>query len=398
MDKAVAQGGAPKAPAKEDGAAPAAGRSGTGQRNCLHKQLRKTKFCMFHLQGTCQFGKDCAFAHSLAEMNGTPDLRKTQLCKAFAEGRCDDPTCNFAHGEVELRSTDMFFKKSLCIWNEKGKCRNDSQCRFAHGLAELRSHQAGAQLAAQAAQQMQKNLQTSEETGFSLQPPPQPKAGRRRKGNNNKQNQNQQQNQMAGLCMDLPQVKLSSSNSSRSGGSSDSVANGGSSGMMSRQVSEPMKVQPQSVSPPQETMMGQQQPNFGLPDGAVGSLVAGVAEAQMQQLQRHWQDTLVNRLGALEEDYMALENARWQQQVNTLAAATGNRPDLQADLESLRKGIGMLAAQCSSIQQRMHTKSSKIPPYMVGSLLQNSSAGKAYPNSPDSVQQLLWQLQMQAEQ
>jgi hypothetical protein len=104
----------------------------------LHKQLRKTKFCMYHLQGACRFGSECAFAHSLNEMHNTPDLRKTQLCKAYLEGRCNGD-CNFAHTENELRSTDVFFKKTLCIWNEKGKCRNGAQCRFAHGIKELRS-------------------------------------------------------------------------------------------------------------------------------------------------------------------------------------------------------------------------------------------------------------------
>lgn len=112
------------------------------RRTCLHNQLHKTKFCMYHLKGACQYGTDCAFAHSCAELQATPDLRKTRLCVPFMEGHgCEDPTCTFAHGEEELRSTDMFYKKTLCIWNEKGKCRNGDQCRFAHGLTELRASQ-----------------------------------------------------------------------------------------------------------------------------------------------------------------------------------------------------------------------------------------------------------------
>jgi len=109
----------------------------------LHKHLRKTRFCMYHFQGACQYGSECSFAHSLGEMHQTPDLRKTQLCKAFTEGGCTDATCTFAHGEDELRSTEMFFKKTLCIWHEKGKCRNGEKCRFAHGVKELRARQAG---------------------------------------------------------------------------------------------------------------------------------------------------------------------------------------------------------------------------------------------------------------
>lgn len=114
---------------------------------CLHSQLQKTKFCLYHLKGACQFGSNCSFAHSCAELQATPDLRKTRLCMDFIEGSgCVDPLCPFAHGEEELRSTDMFYKKTLCIWNEKGKCRNGDQCRFAHGMVELRAHQGYAML------------------------------------------------------------------------------------------------------------------------------------------------------------------------------------------------------------------------------------------------------------
>lgn len=107
------------------------------RRSCLHKQLRKTKFCMYHLQGVCQFGESCAFAHSCDELQRMPNLRKTRLCKSFATGNCKDPECAFAHSEEELRSTDLFYKKSLCMWFEKGRCRNGSQCRFAHGVEEV---------------------------------------------------------------------------------------------------------------------------------------------------------------------------------------------------------------------------------------------------------------------
>mmetsp|Transcript_8100 Transcript_8100/g.14139 ORF Transcript_8100/g.14139 Transcript_8100/m.14139 type:complete len:316 (-) Transcript_8100:304-1251(-) len=112
------------------------------RQTCLHSQLHKTKFCLYHLKGACQFGAACSFAHSCAELQATPDLRKTRLCINFFEGGgCNDATCTFAHSEEDLRSTDMFYKKTLCIWNEKGKCRNGDQCRFAHGVAELRLNQ-----------------------------------------------------------------------------------------------------------------------------------------------------------------------------------------------------------------------------------------------------------------
>jgi len=114
------------------------GPGGTSQRSCLTSQLRKTKICTYHLRGTCQYGNECAFAHSCTELQSTPDLRKTRLCEAFEAGSCTNPRCSFAHGEEELRSTNLFYKKTLCMWNQKGKCRNGDQCRFAHGASELR--------------------------------------------------------------------------------------------------------------------------------------------------------------------------------------------------------------------------------------------------------------------
>jgi len=120
---------------------PSEGKAEKPRQTCLHSQLRKTKFCLYHLKGACQFGENCSFAHSCAELTATPDLRKTRLCVDFFEGRgCSDPDCGFAHSEDDLRSTDMFYKKTLCIWNEKGRCWNADQCRFAHGLPELRAH------------------------------------------------------------------------------------------------------------------------------------------------------------------------------------------------------------------------------------------------------------------
>mmetsp|Transcript_2241 Transcript_2241/g.5314 ORF Transcript_2241/g.5314 Transcript_2241/m.5314 type:complete len:205 (+) Transcript_2241:93-707(+) len=112
----------------------------TAKKSSIHRQLYKTRFCLYHLQGVCQFGSECVFAHSCEEIQGAPDLRKTWLCPAFVAGSCKDSNCRFAHDEAELRSTDMFFKKVLCVWHEKGRCRNGDQCRFAHGQGELKAN------------------------------------------------------------------------------------------------------------------------------------------------------------------------------------------------------------------------------------------------------------------
>lgn len=117
-------------------------------RACLHRQLQKTRLCVYHMRGTCQYGTSCSFAHTQSELSSTPDLQRTRLCTSFAKGQCDNPNCSFAHGEAELRSTDMFYKKQMCIWHERGRCRNGESCRFAHGPSELREKSGRSQVAA----------------------------------------------------------------------------------------------------------------------------------------------------------------------------------------------------------------------------------------------------------
>jgi len=114
----------------------------------LNKQLHKTRLCKHFLQGRCQLGESCTFAHSHFEMNHAPDLSKTQLCKAYEEGKCNNPNCTFAHGAENLCSTGAFYKKKLCAWFEKGSCRNGQHCRFAHGAQQLRDEEEAAAAAA----------------------------------------------------------------------------------------------------------------------------------------------------------------------------------------------------------------------------------------------------------
>lgn len=114
-----------------------------GQRkDLLGPQMRKTRLCQFHMQGSCMYGNRCTFAHEVQELQSAPDLRKTRICQAYLMGGCNKERCNFAHGLEELRSTDFCYKTSLCMWHSKGKCMNGSRCRFAHGHKELRHQQA----------------------------------------------------------------------------------------------------------------------------------------------------------------------------------------------------------------------------------------------------------------
>lgn len=102
-----------------------------------NKDLQKTRLCVYHLEGKCGYGTNCAFAHTSNEIRGVPDLRKTQLCAKFMEGKCNDENCTFAHGEEELKDSPNY-KRKMCKWASKGQCRNGSKCGFAHNIKELR--------------------------------------------------------------------------------------------------------------------------------------------------------------------------------------------------------------------------------------------------------------------
>jgi len=345
--------------------------------------LRKTKFCMFHQQGSCQFGKSCAFAHSLSEMNGAPDFSKTQLCKAFSEGRCEDLYCNFAHGLAELRSTSMCFKKKICIWNEKGKCRDGAQCRFAHGMAELRPPQGFQQeflarqssdsdnsmLSSQVGQQEFLARQFSDASttytgNVSVGSPASSKSSRRTKP--------KKVDNLVGLknLLGTSRSAVNSSNSVCSGSSSDKVSQ--------QSAADPMKIRMQSLSAPQEIQQGNVSHEM---------LASILAEVQML----NQQNTFNQRLALLEGDYLGLTTAPWQQQVGAMET-NGSHSDLRAELVSLSQGIGMLTAQCNDIQERMQTSTCKGPPSYVTGMGQASNMSKPFPG-PETMD-LLWHMQM----
>jgi len=361
---------------------------GQGTRNApaLHKQLRKTKFCMFHQQGSCQFGKSCAFAHALSEMNGAPDFSKTQLCKAFSEGRCDDLYCNFAHGQTELRSTSMCFKKSICTFYEKGKCRDGAQCRFAHGVAELRSPQVGQQeflarqssdsdnsmLSSQVGQRDGLARQYSEYSDGSTTYPGSVSIPSTASSKSGRCTKSKKADKLVGL-KNLPgtsRSSVNSSNSVRSGSSSDKVSQ--------QSAADPMKVQTQSRSVLQEIQQGNVSHEM---------LASILAEVRMM----NQQNTFNQHLALLEGDYLGLTTASWQQQVGAMET-NGSHSDLRTELVSLSQGIGMLAAQCNDIQERMQTSTSKGPPSYVVGMRQESNMSKPFP-SPETMS-LLWQMQM----
>lgn len=103
-----------------------------------NKDLKKTKMCVYHLEGRCGYGSSCQFAHCVSEIQKAPNLAKTQLCTKFMNGTCTNRKCSYAHGQAELVMPPSY-KKKACTWFMQGKCRNGIKCGFAHDISELRA-------------------------------------------------------------------------------------------------------------------------------------------------------------------------------------------------------------------------------------------------------------------
>lgn len=106
--------------------------------NAVTARLMKTKMCYFFERGKCA-SATCRYAHSASELRSAPDLQKTKLCKAYAEGHCSaGENCVYAHGEVQLRVTDGIYKTQMCHFYERGRCLKGERCNHAHGPEDLR--------------------------------------------------------------------------------------------------------------------------------------------------------------------------------------------------------------------------------------------------------------------
>lgn len=95
------------------------------------------------MKGSGKGGKDSG------KSNGKSRKFKTDLCRNFQRGRCDNgASCPFAHGEKEreaglamqlarLNQQVEKFKTRLCNYFLAGKCTRGENCSFAHGKEEL---------------------------------------------------------------------------------------------------------------------------------------------------------------------------------------------------------------------------------------------------------------------
>jgi hypothetical protein len=75
----------------------------------LSQALKYTKMCDFFMRNSCRRGNDCCFAHSVKQLQKSPELLKTILCDRFhLRGSCKKgANCNYAHSEQELRSSPL---------------------------------------------------------------------------------------------------------------------------------------------------------------------------------------------------------------------------------------------------------------------------------------------------
>eukprot|EP00928_Gymnodinium_smaydae_P008433 TRINITY_DN13079_c1_g1_i2.p1 TRINITY_DN13079_c1_g1~~TRINITY_DN13079_c1_g1_i2.p1 ORF type:complete len:340 (-),score=34.96 TRINITY_DN13079_c1_g1_i2:265-1284(-) len=106
----------------------------------VKQQFHKTKICSFYQMGNCNMGDACSYAHTYAELQASPSLRKTRLCSMFFRHKCFKKDCDYAHGYDELQGTTTLFKTRLCRWYMRGLCRAGSNCRYAHNREELRNN------------------------------------------------------------------------------------------------------------------------------------------------------------------------------------------------------------------------------------------------------------------
>lgn len=73
------------------------------------------------IQGRCNKGESCNFAHNQNELRKPFDLTKTEICKNFLKGQCKFATnCKYAHGQQELRAKPIVYTSIMKHAYNKG--------------------------------------------------------------------------------------------------------------------------------------------------------------------------------------------------------------------------------------------------------------------------------------
>eukprot|EP00929_Paragymnodinium_shiwhaense_P047338 TRINITY_DN2400_c0_g1_i1.p1 TRINITY_DN2400_c0_g1~~TRINITY_DN2400_c0_g1_i1.p1 ORF type:complete len:842 (+),score=148.31 TRINITY_DN2400_c0_g1_i1:61-2526(+) len=162
---------------------PASAAAGAAYQPPATTEVKRT-ICKFYLQGICRDGNNCGFAHGEHDLGQPvghaapaartsyqppahaaqePALgpeRKRTICRFFLEGTCQRGNqCGFAHGEHELGqpasdpaafpppAQEQSEKRTICKFWLEGTCGRGDQCGFAHGdheLGQRLEHGAGA--------------------------------------------------------------------------------------------------------------------------------------------------------------------------------------------------------------------------------------------------------------
>ncbi|CAG9312049.1 unnamed protein product [Blepharisma stoltei] len=81
-------------------------------------------------------------SRNLAKTNGQSDFQvkyKTEICKNWVNGHCQfGDGCAFAHGKDELRGKDAQKIKECKHFTESGFCAYGERCQFKHVVASAK--------------------------------------------------------------------------------------------------------------------------------------------------------------------------------------------------------------------------------------------------------------------
>lgn len=96
------------------------------------ERFHKTRMCRYHRVSRCYKDEGCTHAHSVDELLGKPDLRKTALCRSWkASGSCiNGDHCTYAHGAPELRESPRPINNegSTCYGSPTASLRSRAGC------------------------------------------------------------------------------------------------------------------------------------------------------------------------------------------------------------------------------------------------------------------------------
>jgi hypothetical protein len=105
----------------------------------------KRTLCKFFLQGTCDKGDACTWAHGDKELGvpiaeavveeSTEDAFDSSLAELLQAAEEEEQAAN--ETQLQAETEDRPVKRTLCKFFQEGNCRNGDNCSWAHGQEEL---------------------------------------------------------------------------------------------------------------------------------------------------------------------------------------------------------------------------------------------------------------------